>query len=60
MMRKLLVAVAVWYFILFSGTSPLQVGPFATQAACDNFRTSLGNQTGGDAMSTCFSTTAKQ
>jgi len=59
-MRKRLVAIAVWYFIFApSGAvvTPLQVGPFATQAACDNFRMSIPFD---GVASTCFSTTAKQ
>lgn len=59
-MRKLLVAVAVWYFILAPNEAgPVQVGPFATQAACDNFRMGLSSEFEVP-TSACFSTTAKQ
>jgi hypothetical protein len=60
-MRKLLATIVVWYFIIFSnGVS--QIGPFATQAACNTFRTSLGplSEFVPVITSTCFSTTAKQ
>ncbi len=59
-MRKLLVTVAVWYFVIVSGAGGVaQVGPFATQAACNNFRMTLDSQF-EIPTSTCFSTTAKQ
>ncbi len=57
-MRKLLAAVAVWYFVIQWG-GPLQVGPFATEAACGNFSTLLGTVYEIPTTS-CFSTTAKQ
>jgi hypothetical protein len=60
-MRKLLVAVAVWYFIYALPSGVVQVGPFATQAACNNFSASLTTGPNGQGFaSACFRTTAKQ
>jgi hypothetical protein len=59
-MRKLLATIAVWYFIFQSGSGAVvQVGPFATQAACNNYRTTLSDYFGYSGSS-CFSTTAKE
>jgi hypothetical protein len=58
-MWKLLAAFAVWYFILYSQQTILQVGPFATEAACTSFAKSLDAQFSVP-TSACFSTTAKQ
>jgi len=54
-MKKSILAVAVWYFVVFSFQGGVaQIGPFATQAACDAFRTNL-QQTLETSIS-CFST----
>jgi len=54
-MRK--VIFLLWYFLLIgnNAASVTQVGPFATQAACTNYRNSLTLSSFA-----CFSTTAKQ
>jgi hypothetical protein len=59
MLKRMVTAVAVWYFVLFSSTGGVatQIGPFATQAACNDYRTQFASN-GGAAP--CFSTTAKQ
>ena len=58
-MKKIILAVSVWYFvILHGGNSPVQIGPFATQVACENYRTQIENQSFATAV--CFNSTAKQ
>ena len=59
MRSRMLLAVAVWYFVLFSQTGGVatQIGPFANEAACSNYRAQFASN-GGAAP--CFSTTAKQ
>jgi hypothetical protein len=59
MLKRIMWAVAVWYFVLFSSTGGVatQIGPFATQTACSDYRTQFASN-GGAAP--CFSTTAKQ
>lgn len=59
-LRKLLIAIAAWYFILYSGNGNVQVGPFDTEAACNSFRMTPGVVDFSINTSTCFSTTAKQ
>lgn len=59
-MKKSILSVAVWYFvILHGGSSPAQIGPFATQAACENYRTQQ-IETQSFATAPCFNTAAKQ
>ena len=64
-MKKSLLGVAVWFFVTYSMSGSgafLQVGPFATQAACENYRTKVvSNPAGGPNLTTlsCFSTSAK-
>jgi hypothetical protein len=58
MFRRLLLAVAVWYFVLFSQAGvATQIGPFATSTACANYRSQFA---GNGGAAPCFSTTAKQ
>ena len=47
----------VWYFVVIgaSAGSVTQVGPFATQTACNDYRNSITS----DSFA-CFSTTARQ
>ena len=58
MLRRMLLTMAVWYFVLFSqaGTAT-QIGPFATQMACNDYRSQFA---GNGGAAPCFSTTAKQ
>jgi hypothetical protein len=37
MLKKCLLAIAVWYFVL-SYRGITQVGPFTTEAGCENYR----------------------
>ena len=59
MRKKMLLAVAVWYFLLISTSNGVatQVGPFATEAACSNYRAQFA---GNGGAAPCFSTTARQ
>jgi len=69
--RKLIGGLAIWYLILnnpFNTMAPTQVGPFATQAACQNVATQAANMMAGGnpanlppgyVAGVCFSTTAK-
>ena len=59
MRKRILATMAVWYFVLFSSTGGVatQIGPFATQAACNDYR---GQFAGNGGAAPCFSTTAKQ
>ncbi len=54
-----MMAVAVWYFVLFSSTGGVatQIGPFATQAACSDYRAQFA---GNGGAAPCFSTTARE
>src|SRR5271156_5181992 len=60
-MKQLIGAVAVWYFVFYSGASgsgfATQVGPFATVKACESFGTTLGvaTEAAGDVVGDCFS-----
>ena len=58
-MKKSILAVGVWYFVVLNGGgAPVtQIGPFATQAACDNY--GLNPSSHLDTLA-CFSTAAKQ
>ena len=64
-MKKDFIRVAVWFFLVYNanaGGAFLQAGPFATQAACENYRTKVvSNPARGPNLTTlsCFSTTAK-
>jgi hypothetical protein len=56
MHKKALMTVAVWYFLMISsGGVATQVGPFATEQACSDYRMQFASN-GGAAP--CFSTTA--
>jgi hypothetical protein len=59
-MKKSILAVAVWYFVAGGNGVPLvQIGPFATQVACENNRTQpVISQNYFTAA--CFNTSAKQ
>jgi hypothetical protein len=58
MRKKALVAVAVWYFLLISsGGVATQVGPFANETACNDYRMQFA---GNGGAAPCFSTTAKE
>jgi hypothetical protein len=57
-MKKTLLSLAVWYFVVAGNGA--QVGPFATQAACESYRTQVANDPDLPlATFACFSTTAK-
>ena len=59
-MKKVILAILAWYFvILHGGNSPAQIGPFATQAACENYRTQQ-IETQSFSSAPCFSSTSKQ
>jgi len=55
----MLLVVVVWYFVLFSQTGGVatQIGPFANETACDDYRAQFA---GNGGAAPCFSTTAKQ
>jgi hypothetical protein len=56
--RRTWLAVAVWYFVLFSQAGvATQIGPFANQTACNDYRSQFA---GNGGAATCFSTTAKE
>ena len=59
-MKKVILAILAWYFvILHGGNSPVQIGPFATQVACENYRTQqIENQS--FATAPCFNSASKQ
>ena len=58
MQKKALWAVTVWYFLMISsGGVATQVGPFATELACSNYRMQFA---GNGGAAPCFSTTARQ
>ncbi len=58
-MKKIIPAVFVWYFvILHGGSSPAQIGPFASQAACESYRTQQV-ETQSFATAPCFNTASK-
>jgi hypothetical protein len=62
-LRRAAAFVFVWYFLMNWNTgnsSFTQVGPFATQAACERYQTIVSAQlaSSGSVMP-CFSTTAK-
>jgi hypothetical protein len=58
-MKKSILAVAVWYFVILNSSGVGQVGPFATQIACENYRTQ-GIISSNYVTAICFSTTARQ
>jgi len=57
-----LAIVTVWYFLVLNNGSVvvLQVGPFATQTACEDYRTNVVNPANDGPTLPCFSTTAKE
>jgi hypothetical protein len=58
-LSRVLGAIAVWYFLAFpasGGGSFTQVGPFASQNACENYRTQVSAQS---AALPCWSDKAK-
>jgi hypothetical protein len=59
MLKRIMMTVGVWYFVLFSPTGGVatQIGPFATEAACGDYRAQFA---GNGGAAPCFSTTAKQ
>jgi hypothetical protein len=57
-MKKTLLSLGVWYFVVAGNGA--QVGPFATQAACESYRAVVANNPDlGLTTFACFSTTAK-
>jgi hypothetical protein len=62
-LRHATALVFVWYFLMNWNTgqsSFTQVGPFATQAACESYKTAVSAQLASSGFVTpCFSTTAK-
>lgn len=59
MLKRITLVMLVWYFVLFSSSGGVatQIGPFATEQACNDYRTQFASN-GGAAP--CFSTTAKE
>jgi hypothetical protein len=66
-LRRATALVFVWYFLVsWTGYSSsfTQVGPFATQAACNNYQAEITKEFNTDVsvsvyVTSCFSTTAK-
>ncbi len=59
-LRRATALVFVWYFLMNWNTgnsSFTQVGPFATEAACQKYAAAVSG--GGVIVTPCFSTTAK-
>ncbi len=61
-MKKTVLVVTIWYFVVYSLTNigPVitQIGPFATQSACEHYRANFQGVIAPTVA--CFSTTAKQ
>jgi len=54
--------VFAWYFLFGAGSNGpfTQVGPFASQSACQNYQAALDSEFhNGDVLTPCFSSTAK-
>ncbi len=57
--RRAVPFIFAWYFLLsLDGGSATQVGPFATQQACQSYQTEISGIT-FKFMTPCFSTTTK-
>jgi hypothetical protein len=59
-LRRAAALVFVWYFLMNWNTgnsSFTQVGPFTTEAACENYQAKVSG--GGIIVTPCFNTTAK-
>jgi hypothetical protein len=63
--KQVMSAIAVWYFLISGSVNGTftQVGPFATQTACQNYQAGIpplfgaGNQ---PLLTACFNTISKQ
>jgi len=63
--KRLIFAIGVWYFLIAPQSQSFtftKVGPFATQAACQNYQAGIITQLGSgtQVMTACFNTTSKQ
>ena len=61
--KQLILSMGIWYFLIGAAGGPLtftQVGPFATQTACQNYQAGVANLFGinTQVMTACFNTTA--
>jgi hypothetical protein len=61
-MKLILVTFGVWYFLISGApfTTFTQVGPFATQLACQNYQAKVQQQFGESTPAPCYSTPSKQ
>jgi hypothetical protein len=55
-MRKIILGVAVWYFLILGGGSR-RIGPFPSQLKCDTYRMRISRT---QATSNCVQTTKKK
>jgi hypothetical protein len=57
---RIVLAVAAWYFVAynFSTEAIIQIGPFASEAECSNYRNVVSTGSNYTPLA-CFSTTAK-
>jgi hypothetical protein len=62
MKARRILAIGVWYFLITNNlfTILTQVGPFATETACQNYQTRVEGITSNLLSLPCFSTTSKQ